>query len=166
MRIRVVPAATLVDSLKAFRASPVPLDAAQVYPACQTHLIDGIDFPLVSIETYKMYEVVKYVSITNFSWVGFAMIANLDAWRRLPANLQEIVERNIETASALQRADIVRLDATTQTTLRAHGMAVNQADIASFQRAAVRAAGLYAQWRTQYGSDAFGLLEKAVGKLT
>jgi tripartite ATP-independent transporter DctP family solute receptor len=165
LRIRVVPAATLVDSLKAFKASPVPLDAAQVYPACQTHLIDGIDFPLGSVESYKMYEVLKYVSITNFSWVGYVMLANQDAWRRLPQNLQDIVERNMETAAGSQRSDMVKLDATTQDTLRNRGMAVNQADVPSF-KAAVRGAGLYAQWRSQYGADAFGQLEKAVGKLT
>jgi hypothetical protein len=44
-------------------------------------------------------------------------------------------------------------------------MLFNQARIPMF-RQAVQRAGLYGQWRDQYGAEAWGMLEKAVGKLS
>ena len=46
------------------------------------------------IETSKFYEVQKYVSITNHNWTGSWLIANADAWKSVPPDLQAIVERN------------------------------------------------------------------------
>ncbi len=44
------------------------------------------------------------------------------------------------------------------------GMLINDADIPLF-RAKIQQAGLYGQWRAQFGAEAFGQLEQAVGKL-
>ncbi len=164
MKIRVTPTPTLVSTFKAFGASPTPVDGNQMYTAAQTHLVDGADVPLATIDSFKLYEVQKYVSLLNEGWNGYNTVANPDAWERLPKNLQAIVEKNFAAAVTAERSDMVKLDATLQTTLAARGMTFNQADASAF-KAAVRSSGLYAQWRQQYGAEPWALLEKAVGKL-
>ena len=51
-----------------------------------------------------------------------------------------------------------------ESTLKAKGMATNHADSSAF-KAGIKKAGLYAQWRTQFGTDVWALLEKSVGPL-
>lgn len=165
LKIRVPNSSTWTKTFRALGASPTAIDGAEVYTACQTHIVDGTDFPMATIETYKVYEVQKFASLTNQSWTGYSMLANSDAWQKLPPDLRDIVERNFDASGVTERADIVRLDESMEATLTKQGMTINHVDIRPF-KAAVRAAGLYAQARTQYGNDAFDLLERTVGKLT
>lgn len=165
LKIRVVPAATWVSTFKTFGASPTAISANDMYTACQTHVVDGTDLPLPTFDAFKMQEVQKYISITNQGWVGYPMVANPEAWQRLPANLQQIVERAFNAAALAERSDIVGLEKALQTTLHDRGVQINPADPAPF-KARIQAAGLYTQWRSQYGTDAFSALEAAVGKLT
>ncbi len=165
LKIRVPNAPNWNAMFRALGASPTAVDGSEMYAACQTHLVDGTDLPLASIDSFKMYEVQKYASVTNHAWTGYAMVANPDAWNRLPPKLQQIVEQRIDEAGLLERADMVKLDAASEASLTAKGMTITHVDQAPF-KAVVRQAGLYTQWRQQYGADGFDLLEKAAGKLT
>jgi len=46
-----------------------------------------------------MYEVQKYVSITNHMWDGYWLIANGRAWNRIPDGLKTIIARHVKTAT-------------------------------------------------------------------
>jgi tripartite ATP-independent transporter DctP family solute receptor len=164
VKMRIITSPVTTATFRALGASPVAIDGTQIYSACQTHIVDGTDLPLSYVLSIKLYEVQKYASVVKDSWTGYIMSANVDAWRKLPANLQDIASRNINAAALLSRQDLIRLDATIESKLRAQGMVLNTADTAPFI-AKLRSAGLYAQWRSQYGADAFGLLEQSVGKL-
>jgi TRAP-type C4-dicarboxylate transport system substrate-binding protein len=128
-------------------------------------LVDGIEVPLIAMESYKFYEVTKYASITNHEWQAYNIISNPDAWHRLPKTLQDLVEGVFGDAQAQVRADNERDDQRLVAALRAKGMTFNEADGPSF-RQAVRKAGLYAQWRSTFGNEAWTLLERSVGKLS
>ena len=69
-----------------------PINFNEVYTALQTKVVDGQENPLSLIDTAKLYEVQKYVAITNHMWDGFWFLANKKAFEAMPANLREIVE--------------------------------------------------------------------------
>ena len=165
LKLRTPPSPVVTALFKALGAAPTPLPMNETYMSLKTKLVDGLELPIGAVEAYKIYEVQKYVSYTNHIWTAFTMLANADAWQRLPKNLQEIVERNVNKGGDADNGDDVRVEATTEAKLRDQGLAFNRADVSSF-RSAVAAAGLYAQWRDQYGAEAWTLLENAVGKLT
>ena len=48
--------------------------------------------PYAIVELLKLYEVQKYLSVTNHTWAGFNLIANLKSWQRFPSDIQEVVE--------------------------------------------------------------------------
>ena len=74
---------------KAFGASPTTINFNEVYTALQTKVVDGQENPLSLIDTAKLYEVQKYVAITNHMWDGFWFLANKKAFEAMPANLRE-----------------------------------------------------------------------------
>src|SRR5581483_2275143 len=112
-KVRVAPTPIFVDLFKSLGASPVALDAVEVYSACQTHLVDGVELPLVAIEGFRLFEVQKYLSITNHLWNGSWICANPAAWNALPPDLQRIVEANLQAYVQAERRSMLSQDAAT-----------------------------------------------------
>ena len=166
MKFRVPSAALALSLFQGLGAAPTAVPSAEVYTALQTRLVDGADGPLVTIEYSKYYEATKYISLTNHMHTPFEMMANGAAWRRLPPNLQEILERNMNEAALLERKDIADGDIKLLELLKTQGQEIIEPDRASF-REMLRKGGLYDKWRDAYGGpQPFALVEKYSGKLT
>ena len=163
-KIRVPVSPMWTSMFSAFESSPTSINFAEVYSALQTKVVEGQENPLAIVETAKLYEVQSYCSLTNHMWDGFWLLANRRAFTRLPADLQEIVAKNLNDAAVKQRQDIVALNAHVQEDLTKRGMKFNQPDAAAF-RAKLQSAGFYADWKKKYGDEAWAILEKATGSL-
>jgi len=163
-KIRVPVSPLWTSMFKAFGASPASININEAYSAMQTRIVEGQENPLALIDLYKFYEVQKFVSLTNHMWDGFWTLANGRVWAGLPKDLQDIVERNLNAAAKLERADVAALNASLQGALAQKGMAFNATDAEKF-RAALRTAGLYAEWKQKYGAEAWAVLESQVGAL-
>jgi len=164
MKLRVPPSPLWTSMFKALDASPASINFNEVYSAMQTKIVDGQENPLAIISTAKLYEVQKYCSLTNHMWDGFWFLANQRAWEALPAHVRGIVAKNINIAGLKEREDVAELNATLQQSLAAKGLLFNRPDPTPF-RDKLRAAGFYTEWKAKYGDEAWGLLEKSVGKL-
>ena len=163
-KIRVPPSPLWTSMFKAFGAAPASINFSETYSALQTRLVDGQENPLAIIDVAKLYEVQKYLSVTNHMWDGFWFLANKKAWDAIPADARGIVEAEFNASAVTQREDIAKLNATLQGSLQARGMEFIATDAALF-RAALKKAGFYAEWKEKYGAEAWKVLEDAVGGL-
>jgi tripartite ATP-independent transporter DctP family solute receptor len=161
-KIRVPVSPLWTSMFTAFESAPASINFAEVYSALQTGIVDGQENPLAIISTAKLYEVQKYLSVTNHMWDGFWFLANKRAWERLPEDLREIVAKNINEAAVNERADVAALNASLLGELEKQGMVINQPDTATF-RQKLTDAGFYGEWKNTYGEEAWAILEKAVG---
>ena len=159
-----VPAGTIfTEVFEALGAAPVVVSVDKLYAALRDREVDGQENPLVVCEENRLYEVCKYVSITNHIWSGFNVYGNLEFWRALPAEVQEIVNRNVKKFVAAQRENVRRVNAALERDLAARGMTFNTADTSTFRNRLT--SGFYARWKAQFGATAWDLLEREVGKL-
>src|SRR3954453_11192619 len=110
---------------KALDAAPASINFAETYSALQTKIVDGQENPLAIISTAKLYEVQKYLSMTNHMWDGFWFLGNRRAWERLPEDIRAIVAKHINAAGVKEREDVATLNASVQQELAAKGMVVN-----------------------------------------
>jgi len=163
-KIRVPVSPQWTSLFKSLGASPTSINFNEVYSALQTKIVDGQENAVQLIDIAKLYEVQKYVSITNHMWDGFFFLINGRAWGKLPAPLQEIVARNINAAALKDREDLVKLNASAEDKLKKLGMVFNRTDPAKF-RAVLSSAGYYKEWKATYGPEAWALLEKYSGPL-
>jgi tripartite ATP-independent transporter DctP family solute receptor len=161
-KIRVPVSPLWTSMFSAFGAAPASINFAETYTALQTGIVDGQENPLAILSTAKLYEVQKFVSMTNHMWDGFWILANRRAWAALPEDCQEIVSRNFNAAALLQRADVMALNQSLQGTLEGNGMAFNAPDPAPF-REKLSSAGFYAEWKGKYGDEAWKILETSAG---
>jgi len=162
-KIRVPSAAAYSDTFKALGAAPVNMQYPEVYSALQTKVVDGQENPLALISTSKFYEVQKYCSLTNHIWDGFWMLINQRAWKKLPADLQEIAEKHLNKSGLDQRADLAALDLKLRDQLKG-SMTLNATEPTTFRKKLVEA-GYYKDVRKRYGDEAWNLLQDYSGPL-
>jgi tripartite ATP-independent transporter DctP family solute receptor len=164
MKIRVPIGKLWISLFESLGAAPSGISFNEVYSALQTHVVDGQENPLAIASVARLYEVQKYCSLTNHMWDGFWVLSNKNAWNKIPPRLQEIAAKNFNEYAVLQRKDIAEMNSQLRKSLEEKGMAFNTADPASF-RDKLRSSNYYANWRKEFGDDAWTLLEKFSGKL-
>jgi TRAP-type transport system periplasmic protein len=157
-----VPAGTMVaDTFRAFGAEPITINSDGIYDALKAGRVDAQENPLALLELFKLYEVVKYVSMTNHMWSGFNLLAHLPTWKRLPDDITASIERNVTKHVRLQRRDQERMNATLRAGLARRGLVFNDVESAPFR---ARLSGVYARWKERLGTRCWSLLEES-GKL-
>ena len=161
-KIRVPVSPLWTSMFTAFGAAPTSLNFSEVYTALQTGVVDGQENPLAILSNFKLWEVQKYVSMTNHMWDGFWMLSNRRSWGAVPDDLKEIVATDFNSSAVEQRADIEALNASLQGELEGNGMVFNNPDTAPFQAKLVEA-GFYKEWHEKFGDEAWGILESATG---
>jgi tripartite ATP-independent transporter DctP family solute receptor len=161
-KIRVPASQMFDDCFKSLGALPTAINTNRLYDALKSAQVEGQENPLAIADGFKLYEVQRYVSLTSHMWSGYNLLANLAAWRRLPADMQAAIERNTIKYLKLQRADNVALNASLQSALEKRGMIFNQADTASFRPPL---ADFYKRWKAHFGASAWAMLEGHVGRL-
>jgi tripartite ATP-independent transporter DctP family solute receptor len=165
LKLRVPEAPIQIAVFRALGVSPTAVNNSELYTALKTHLVDGGEQPLVSIENARLYEASKYISMTNHQPTSFEMLANEAAWRRLPSDLQEILTNNLNEGALKERHDIATGEVALAEQLKGQGQDIVVPDRESFRKV-IKDAGLYEKWRQSYGEHAFSILENAAGKLT
>ncbi|MBV8775571.1 MAG: TRAP transporter substrate-binding protein [Alphaproteobacteria bacterium] len=164
MKIRLPVAPLFISLFQHLGASPTPINFGEVYSALQTGLVDGQENPLILIDTAKLYEVQKYCSMTNHIWVGLHVSFNTAAWKRLPADLQDMTRKHFSAAALAERDDWQVMDKTEIEKLTKGGLTFVRPDTKPFQEA-LRKSGFYPDVKKQMGDEAWGLLEKYTGPL-
>jgi len=76
VKIRVMTTPMLVETYRAFGATPTPLPWGEVYGALQTNIIQGQENPMFFVESTKMYEVTDHITYTGHNNFTTAVIAN------------------------------------------------------------------------------------------
>ena len=160
MRMRVPAGQMFDDMFRTLGCVPVTINSIDIYAALKSGKADAQENPLALVDGFKLYEVIKYVSMTNHMWSGFNQMAHLPTWRRLPADLQQIIERNVTRAVRLQRQDQGAANARLRAELEKRGLVFNDVDQAPFRR---QLSGFYKTWKQKLGSKAWSLLEQGAG---
>jgi tripartite ATP-independent transporter DctP family solute receptor len=163
-KIRVPGNPLWVTLFKTLGAAPTPINFGELYAALQTHIVDGQENPLALIQSAKLYEVQKYVSLSGHIWDGHYIFANAARWNAMPQDVRAAITAALSEAATKEREDIQRFNEQAAKEMQAAGVVFNKVDTKPF-RDALRTGGFYADWKVKFGADAWSLLEKSVGQL-
>jgi tripartite ATP-independent transporter DctP family solute receptor len=162
MTIRVPAGQLIFDTFQAFGAEPIIIPAYQLYDGLATGRVASQENPLAVLEGFKLYELVKYVSMTNHMWSGFNLMAHLPTWQRLPDDIKAVIGRNVVAHVHRQRLDQTALNASLRRDLARRGLLFNEVDQKAFR---ARLGEVYSTWREKLGTRCWVLLEAQVGTL-
>jgi tripartite ATP-independent transporter DctP family solute receptor len=163
-KIRVPDAPILSSMFADFKAAPTSMDFSEVYTSLENHVVDGQENPLPIIYTAKLYDVQKYLSMTQHAWDGYLIIGNKPAFMKLPKKWQDIVTEAFSEAGRNERADIAHLSDSLKGKLAGHGMTIVDVDKSAFRNALLKT-DYYPHWKKTFGDQAWALLEKTSGAL-
>ncbi|MBY5988934.1 TRAP transporter substrate-binding protein DctP [Roseovarius atlanticus] len=98
VKFRVMTNPLLVESYKAFGATPTPLPWGEVYGALQTGIIQGQENPMFFIESTKMYEVTEVITCAGHNNFTTAVMANQEFYDGLSEEDQTVIQNAIDVA--------------------------------------------------------------------
>lgn len=112
--------------LKALNAVPVRLPYPEVYSGLEKKVIDGAAWGGIGAYQAKWHEVAKYVVKPHFGEVSSSIIVNLDAWNKLPADMQTSLREGAAVAQERARRVMKDVDAEEWAKLQQGGMQVSE----------------------------------------
>jgi TRAP-type C4-dicarboxylate transport system substrate-binding protein len=112
MKIRVMPGSPLlVETYKAFGASPVPMSWGDLIGALKTHMVDGQENPTVWIEAYGIDELTKVLTYMGHNHFTAVAVANKKFFDKLQKSDKELIKKAAVYAQKTILREAEKLDA-------------------------------------------------------
>ncbi len=98
-KMRIQSSKVLEEEMRAMGAIPQVMAFSEVYQALQTGVVDGTENPISNLQTQKMHEVQKHLSLTEHGYLGYAVITNKKFWEGLPADVRGQLEQAMKEST-------------------------------------------------------------------
>ncbi|MEX1035493.1 MAG: TRAP transporter substrate-binding protein DctP [Sneathiella sp.] len=98
VKFRVMTNPLLVESYKAFGATPTPLPWGEVYGALQTNIIQGQENPSFFVDSTKMYEVTEVITFAGHNNFTTAVMANKEFYDGLSDEDKKAIQAATDAA--------------------------------------------------------------------
>lgn len=102
LKIRVPGMKMYISLFKSLGTDPQSMNFAEVFTALQQNTIDGQENPADIIDSSKIYEVQKYLSIWNYSYDAVILGINKEKFESLTEEQQKILRESAIEAMAFQ----------------------------------------------------------------
>ncbi|WP_207457552.1 TRAP transporter substrate-binding protein [Azospirillum sp. SYSU D00513] len=126
LKVRVMQNPVALETWKALGANAVPMSFSEVFTALETGSLDGQENPLQHMHANKMFEVQKYVTLTNHVYTPVTLLASKKFWDQLTPADQDAVRKAAAGALALQNKLIAEGDDKAIAELKKEGMTLTE----------------------------------------
>ena len=123
-----------IEAFKLLGANPVPMPLAELYTALETRAVDAQEHPIGIFWSSKLYEVQKYLSLTNHGYTPLIVVMNKAKFDALSPELQNAMVEAAKEAGQYQRDLNVKNEKEIITNLQKQGVEViEKVDTQPFQ---------------------------------
>lgn len=164
LKLRVIPNPINLDWVKALGANPTPLAFPEVYSALEQGAIDGQENPLTVIAATKLYEVQKYVTLTNHQYNPQSVLISKKFWDTLNAAEKKLLSDAAVQSSAYQRQQARAQATTALETVKKGGMQVNELPAAEVDKLRDKMRPVIAKYAVAVGQDTVKALQDELAK--
>lgn len=99
LKLRIASSKVLEAQMKALGALPQVMPLSEVYQALQTGVVDGTENVVSNFYTQKLYEVQKFLTLSDHGYVGYAVITNKKFWAGLPPDVRSQLEQAMKEST-------------------------------------------------------------------
>ena len=92
MKIRTMPSPLLLETYKAFGASPIAMSWGELIGALKTNMVDGQENPAIWIEAYGLDNLTKVMTYTGHAQYTTAVMANSDFYDDLSDKDKKLIQ--------------------------------------------------------------------------
>ena len=160
VKYRVMQNPIFIDMFRALGGAAVPMAWGETFTAVQQGTIDGLEGTVGIAAAGKMFDVSKYLSLTNHTYSVGELMMSKRFFDRLSSEQQEIVKQAAREAVQAQRRLNDENTAALLVELRGQGVQVNEVqNMASFRDAMKP---LHEQYRERIGAELYDKAMQAV----
>lgn len=156
LKIRTPNDEMTLSIFKTLGASPSPLAFSELYLALSQHTYDGQENPIENIYSSKLYEVQKYISITNHKYEPLVFVVSEKVWEKLPADVQKVISEGAEKFGKEHRTQVREREDKLIDVMKSDGVQVNTPNLTAFKE---QTKSVYTQYESKLGKD---LVDKIV----
>ena len=103
LKVRTTGSPAHIEAFKLLGANPVPMPLAELYTALEMKTVDAQEHPLGVLWSAKLYEVQKYLSLTNHAYSALIVVMNKAKYDSLPPAQQKALVESAREAGMYQR---------------------------------------------------------------
>lgn len=92
-----------IEAFSLLGANPVPMPLSELYTALETRAVDAQEHPIGIFWSVKLYEVQKYLSLTNHGYTPLIVVMNKAKFDGLSPELQQAIVESAQEAGKYQR---------------------------------------------------------------
>lgn len=120
---------------KVLGATPVTVNASELYPAMQQGVVDAAEMDMPSIRDYGLYEIQKHVTLTGHFNLFAGFVMPEDLFQSLPSKYRDILLEEFQ-AGGLEATELATtLGVEAQKEMEAKGVTFHKADVAAYRKA-------------------------------
>jgi tripartite ATP-independent transporter DctP family solute receptor len=98
-RFRIMPSKVLRAQFQALGAETEDAPFTDVYGKLADGAVDGQENTISNIYTKRLFQVQKYMTISNHGYLGYAVIMNRSFWEKLPPDIQADIEEAMQEST-------------------------------------------------------------------
>ncbi|MBE9202226.1 TRAP transporter substrate-binding protein [Synechocystis salina LEGE 06099] len=102
LTIRIPPSNDMAMTMAALGAIPEKFTMNQVFQSLKSGAVQAQENPLSVALGFKLYEVTKYLNMTNHAWSGYNTFFNTDFWNSLSPGVQKVIQNLLPVYQAKQ----------------------------------------------------------------
>ncbi|RDJ25486.1 TRAP transporter substrate-binding protein [Bosea caraganae] len=165
LKVRVMQNNIFLDSFKSMGTNATPMAFGEVFAALETHAIDGQENPLVTIDTSKLYEVQKYLTMTRHAYTPFLALYSKKLWDQLSAEEQTILTDCSIVGRDEERRVSRELNDKSFENLKKQGMQVSEVAPAELTKMREATAAVYQRHEATIGKETIERLKADLAKI-
>lgn len=135
MKIRTMENDIHMNAYKQFGSNPTPMAWSEIFTALQQGTVDGQENPLAIIESAKVYEVQKYISLTGTFYSPCVLIINKQLFDGFTQEQKDIIAKSADEAKVWQRKYSQDYDKKAVQDLKDAGCVVTEVDQSIWKKA-------------------------------
>lgn len=85
---------SVTEALKIFGAVPVTTPITETYTALERGVVDGTVVPWEGLGIFKLDDLTKYATMTNFYTMTMMVVMNKNKWESLPEDVKKVIDQN------------------------------------------------------------------------
>ena len=116
-------------------ANPAPFAFGELYMALKQGQFDGQENPITNIYYSKIYEVQKYLSLSNHKYETCPLVISMVTWNRLPKEFKEIIKSSAMEFAQKHRKLNTQTNSELLAELEKNGVIVNSVNVETMRKA-------------------------------
>jgi tripartite ATP-independent transporter DctP family solute receptor len=148
------------NTWRALGASPQPIPVTEAMTALQTGVVDGFDNTPLFTFAASWFQAITHFTLTRHSYQPAMAVMNLDTWKALPSDVQELIAGDLKEESKYGRKKVRAIRDQLIANFGAAGISVHESTSSELAAFAKATKPTHKKFTDKYGSSFYKAIAK------